>query len=202
MEIGHPRLAASSRRALGALAAVGVSARAARARCSASVRSSRAAVPARPRARCWTRFDAGGRPASSSSRSRRGSRVSASRTARRRRHLALLVLLTTLLTPLVLFAAPQSIHKRVKGFLVSMLLLETAMLGAFVALDLVLFYVFWEVMLLPMFLIIGVWGGERRVYAAHQVLPLHDGRQPADAGRDPLPRAAPRRGRGALRASR
>ena len=78
----------------------------------------------------------------------------------------LLVLLTVALTPLVLFAAPQSIHQRLKGYLVSMLLLETAMLGTLVALDLVLFYVFWELMLVPMFLIIGVWGGERRVYAA------------------------------------
>jgi NADH-quinone oxidoreductase subunit M len=78
----------------------------------------------------------------------------------------LLVLLTAVLTPLVLFAAPQSIHERLKGYLVAMLLLETAMLGTLVALDLVLFYVFWELMLVPMFLIIGVWGGERRVYAA------------------------------------
>jgi NADH-quinone oxidoreductase subunit M len=78
----------------------------------------------------------------------------------------LLVLLTTVLTPLVLYAATQSIHKRLKAYLVSMLLLESAMLGTLVALDLVLFYVFWELMLVPMFLIIGVWGGERRVYAA------------------------------------
>jgi len=78
----------------------------------------------------------------------------------------LLVLLTAVLTPLVLYAATQSIHKRLKAYLVSMLLLESAMLGTLVALDLVLFYVFWELMLVPMFLIIGVWGGERRVYAA------------------------------------
>jgi NADH-quinone oxidoreductase subunit M len=78
----------------------------------------------------------------------------------------LLVLLTAFLTPLVLFAAPLSIHHRLKAYLVSMLLLESAMLGTLVALDLVLFYVFWELMLVPMFLIIGVWGGERRVYAA------------------------------------
>jgi NADH-quinone oxidoreductase subunit M len=78
----------------------------------------------------------------------------------------LLILLTAVLTPLVLYAATQSIHKRLKAYLVSMLLLESAMLGTLVALDLVLFYVFWELMLVPMFLIIGVWGGERRVYAA------------------------------------
>ncbi len=78
----------------------------------------------------------------------------------------LLVLLTVVLTPLVLYAATQSIHRRLKAYLVSMLLLESAMLGTLVALDLVLFYVFWELMLVPMFLIIGIWGGERRVYAA------------------------------------
>lgn len=78
----------------------------------------------------------------------------------------LLVLLTVVLTPLVLYAAAQSIHRRLKAYLVSMLLLESAMLGTLVALDLVLFYVFWEIMLVPMFLIIGIWGGERRVYAA------------------------------------
>jgi NADH-quinone oxidoreductase subunit M len=77
----------------------------------------------------------------------------------------LLVLLTVFLTPLVLYAAEDSIHERLKGYLVSVLLLESAMLGTLVALDLILFYVFWELMLVPMFLIIGVWGGERRVYA-------------------------------------
>jgi NADH-quinone oxidoreductase subunit M len=78
----------------------------------------------------------------------------------------LLVLLTALLTPLVLLSAADSIHKRLKAYLVAMLLLETTMLGTLVALDVMLFYVFWELMLVPMFLIIGVWGGERRVYAA------------------------------------
>jgi NADH-quinone oxidoreductase subunit M len=78
----------------------------------------------------------------------------------------LLVMLTTLLTPLVLLAAPDQIHTRLKAYLISMLLLETTMLGTLVALDLILFYVFWELMLIPMFLIIGIWGGDRRVYAA------------------------------------
>jgi NADH-quinone oxidoreductase subunit M len=78
----------------------------------------------------------------------------------------LLVLLTTFLSPLVLFASTDSVHQRLKGYLVSMLLLETAMLGTLVALDTILFYVFWELMLVPMFLIIGVWGGQRRIYAA------------------------------------
>lgn len=78
----------------------------------------------------------------------------------------LLILLTVVLTPLVLFSAPQSIHQRLKAYLVSMLLLECAMLGTLAALDVLLFYVFWELMLVPMFVIIGVWGGPRRVYAA------------------------------------
>ena len=78
----------------------------------------------------------------------------------------LLVLLTTLLTPLCLLSAWTQITTRVKEFLVAMCLLETGMLGVFVALDLFLFFVFWEAMLVPMYLIIGVWGGPRRVYAA------------------------------------
>ena len=78
----------------------------------------------------------------------------------------LLVLLTTLLTPLCLLSAWSQITTRVKEFLVAMCLLETGMLGVFVALDLFLFFVFWEAMLVPMYLIIGVWGGPRRGYAA------------------------------------
>ncbi len=77
-----------------------------------------------------------------------------------------LVLLTTFLTPLTILSTWRAIDKRVKEFQVSMLVLETAMLGTFMALDLFLFYVFWEIMLIPMYLIIGVWGGERRIYAA------------------------------------
>ncbi len=77
-----------------------------------------------------------------------------------------LVLLTTFLMPVVILAAWGDIHKRVKEYMVLMLLLETAMLGAFVATDLFLFYVFWEAMLVPMYFLIGVWGGERRIYAA------------------------------------
>ncbi|MBI2364049.1 MAG: NADH-quinone oxidoreductase subunit M [Deltaproteobacteria bacterium] len=76
-----------------------------------------------------------------------------------------LVLLTTLLMPLAILAS-WSVKDRVKEYLIFMLLLETGMLGAFVALDLFLFYVFWEVMLVPMYFLIGVWGGARRVYAA------------------------------------
>ncbi len=76
-----------------------------------------------------------------------------------------LVLLTTLLQPLVFISSWSSIREHVKGYVSCMLLLETGMLGAFLATDLFLFYVFWELMLLPMYFIIGVWGGERRVYA-------------------------------------
>jgi NADH-quinone oxidoreductase subunit M len=78
----------------------------------------------------------------------------------------LLVLLTTLLSPLCLLAAWTQVTARVKEFLVAMLLLETGMVGVFCALDLFLFFVFWEAMLVPMYLVIGVWGGPRRVYAA------------------------------------
>src|SRR4029450_1563506 len=78
----------------------------------------------------------------------------------------LLVLLTTFLMPLTLLASWHAIEKRWKEFAVTMLLLETGMLGVFVALDLFLFYVFWEAMLIPMYLAIGVWGGTNRVYAA------------------------------------
>ncbi len=76
-----------------------------------------------------------------------------------------LVLLTTLLMPIAILAS-WSVKDRVKEYLIFMLLLETGMLGAFVALDLFLFYVFWEVMLVPMYFLIGVWGGTRRIYAA------------------------------------
>jgi NADH-quinone oxidoreductase subunit M len=77
-----------------------------------------------------------------------------------------LVLLTTLLVPLSLVSSWNSIHKRQREFLISMLALETGMIGVFVSMDLFLFYLYWEVMLVPMYLLIGVWGGERRVYAA------------------------------------
>jgi NADH-quinone oxidoreductase subunit M len=76
-----------------------------------------------------------------------------------------LVLLTALLGPIVILAS-WTISERVKEYLFFMLVLESGMLGAFVALDLFLFYVFWEVMLVPMYFLIGVWGGPRRVYAA------------------------------------
>ncbi|HQR40457.1 MAG TPA: NADH-quinone oxidoreductase subunit M, partial [Blastocatellia bacterium] len=77
-----------------------------------------------------------------------------------------LVILTTLICPIALLSSYKSITKRVRMYLVLMLMLETGMVGVFCALDMFLFYVFWEVMLIPMYFIIGVWGGERRVYAA------------------------------------
>jgi NADH-quinone oxidoreductase subunit M len=78
----------------------------------------------------------------------------------------LLILLTTLLTPLAILSSWNSIDRKVKEYFIFMLLLETGMLGVFVALDFFLFYVFWEAMLVPMYFLIGVWGGERRIYAA------------------------------------
>ena len=75
-----------------------------------------------------------------------------------------LVLLTTFLMPIIVIAS-SSVHNRVRGYLVSMLVLETAMLGTLVSLDVFLFYVFWELMLAPMYFIIGIWGGKRRIYA-------------------------------------
>jgi NADH-quinone oxidoreductase subunit M len=77
-----------------------------------------------------------------------------------------LVILTTFLTPIALLGSWSSIHERVKAFNIFMLLLETGMLGVFVALDLFLFYIFWEAMLIPMYFLIGIWGHERRIYAA------------------------------------
>jgi len=78
----------------------------------------------------------------------------------------LLVLLTTFLTALAILSTWTAVTERVKGYMVSLLFLETGMIGVFCALDFVLFYVFWEVMLIPMYFIIGIWGGPRRIYAA------------------------------------
>jgi NADH-quinone oxidoreductase subunit M len=76
-----------------------------------------------------------------------------------------LILLTAVLGPLVLLSANHAIQERVKEFTIAILVLQAAMLGAFSALDLILFYVFWELMLVPMYLLIGIWGSERRLYA-------------------------------------
>ena len=78
----------------------------------------------------------------------------------------LLVLLTTFLTPLTLLSSWSSIEKKVKEFSFFFLMLEVGMLGVFISLDLFLFYIFWEAMLIPMYFIIGIWGGKERIYAA------------------------------------
>ncbi|WOR16236.1 NADH-quinone oxidoreductase subunit M [Hyphomonas sp. FCG-A18] len=78
----------------------------------------------------------------------------------------LLVLLTTFLTPIALFASIGSVKHRLTEYMVAFLVLETFMIGVFCALDLVLFYVFFEAGLIPMFIIIGVWGGADRIYAS------------------------------------
>jgi NADH-quinone oxidoreductase subunit M len=77
-----------------------------------------------------------------------------------------LLVLTGFLTPLALLSSWQGVHKNVKLFSFFMLALETAMLGVFVSLDLFLFYLFWDAMLIPMYFLIGIWGYDRRIYAA------------------------------------
>jgi len=76
-----------------------------------------------------------------------------------------LILLTTFITPLSILAS-WHVTKHVKEYMIAMLVLETGMIGVFISLDMFLFYVFWELMLIPMYLLIGVWGGPRRIYAA------------------------------------
>jgi NADH-quinone oxidoreductase subunit M len=78
----------------------------------------------------------------------------------------LLLLLTTLLTPISILSTWTAIEERVREFMIFFLLLEIGMVGVFLALDLFLFYIFWEFTLIPMYFLIGIWGGERKVYAA------------------------------------
>jgi NADH-quinone oxidoreductase subunit M len=78
----------------------------------------------------------------------------------------LLLVLTAFLTPIALLSSWESVHKRLRAFCMFILLLESAMLGVFVSLDLFLFYVFWDAMLVPMYFLIGIWGYDRRIYAA------------------------------------
>ena len=78
----------------------------------------------------------------------------------------LLVLLTTLIMPLCVLCSWNYIKTRVREFMICLLIMETAMIGVFCALDLVLFFVFWEAMLIPMALLIGIWGGPRKIYAS------------------------------------
>jgi NADH-quinone oxidoreductase subunit M len=77
-----------------------------------------------------------------------------------------LVLLTTFLVPLIFLAGWNSLKKHPKEYIIAFLVMETAMIGAFLATDLLLFYIFFELMLLPMYLVVGVWGGANRIYAA------------------------------------
>ncbi|RPJ38415.1 MAG: NADH-quinone oxidoreductase subunit M, partial [Chloroflexi bacterium] len=78
----------------------------------------------------------------------------------------MMVLLTAFLTPIAILSTWSSIEERVRGFMLFFLSLETGMLGVFLATDLILFFIFWEFTLVPMVFLIGMWGGERRVYAA------------------------------------
>ncbi len=80
-----------------------------------------------------------------------------------------LVLLTTFVVPLVVLGSFRGVTERTKEFMIAILFLETAMIGSFLALDLVLFYVFFEAMLIPMYLLIGVFGGPRRIYSAYKL---------------------------------
>ncbi|MGE3189332.1 MAG: NuoM family protein, partial [Vicinamibacterales bacterium] len=82
----------------------------------------------------------------------------------------LLIVLTGFLTPIALLSGWESVHKQVKAFSILMLLLEAAMLGVFCSLDVFLFYVFWDFMLIPMYFLIGIWGYDQRVYAAVKFL--------------------------------
>jgi NADH-quinone oxidoreductase subunit M len=77
-----------------------------------------------------------------------------------------LVMLTTFIMPVTVLSTWKAVEKNTKGFMALLLLLETGMLGAFVSLDLFLFYIFWELMLIPMYFLIGIWGGKNRIYAA------------------------------------
>ena len=77
-----------------------------------------------------------------------------------------LVILTTFIMPIAILSTFTAVEEKVKEYMICLLLLETGMLGAFISLDLFLFYIFWEVMLIPMYFIIGIWGGKNRIYAA------------------------------------
>ncbi|RKK05494.1 NADH-quinone oxidoreductase subunit M [Pseudoroseomonas wenyumeiae] len=81
----------------------------------------------------------------------------------------LFVLLSTLLTPICILASWESVQTRVREYMIAFLVLETMMIGMFASLDMLMFYIFFEGVLVPMFLIIGVWGGARRVYAAYKL---------------------------------
>ena len=77
-----------------------------------------------------------------------------------------LVILTTFIMPIAILSTYTAVEEKVKEYMICLLLLETGMLGAFISLDLFLFYIFWEVMLIPMYFMIGIWGGKNKIYAA------------------------------------
>ncbi|EHM02340.1 NADH dehydrogenase subunit M [Acetobacteraceae bacterium AT-5844] len=81
----------------------------------------------------------------------------------------LFVLLSTLLTPICILASWEAVQSRVREYMIAFLVLETMMVGMFASMDMLMFYIFFEGVLIPMFLIIGVWGGQRRVYAAYKL---------------------------------
>ena len=97
-----------------------------------------------------------------------------------------LVLLSTLLTPICVLISWRSIRTRAKEFYAFLLLLEFGLIGVFLAQDLFLFYVFWEVSLVPMYFLIGIWGHERRIYAAVKFFLYTMAGSRADAGRHHL----------------
>jgi NADH-quinone oxidoreductase subunit M len=78
----------------------------------------------------------------------------------------LMVMLTTFLTPIALLSTWKAVEDQVRGFMAFFLLLEVGMTGVFLALDMSLFYIFWEFTLIPMYFLIGIWGGSRRIYAS------------------------------------
>jgi len=77
-----------------------------------------------------------------------------------------LVILTTFIMPIAVLSTYTAVEEKVKEYMICLLLLETGMLGAFISLDIFLFYIFWEVMLIPMYFMIGIWGGKNKIYAA------------------------------------
>ena len=94
----------------------------------------------------------------------------------------LLVVMTALIMPFCVLASWSYIKKRVKPFMICLLIMETAMIGVFVALDFVLFYILWEAMLIPMYLIIAIWGGPRKVYASIKFFYIPCGLHPSACG--------------------
>ena len=85
----------------------------------------------------------------------------------------LFIVLTTFVTSICIILVNSTIKKRLKDFLIAILIMESFMIGVFCSLDLVVFYLFFEAGLIPMFLIIGIWGGERRVYSAFKLSLIH-----------------------------